>query len=144
MTNKNPPNLLQDNDDFYELVFCKFLSDTSYSVAVRAAAARLLLSCHSAWTVSDLLNLPLVSISLLPFQRHLPTNLPSQPQYPHAFDDPIIENIKKWVTENAEASSNECEWSYLGRDKPTDADMLRTYAIGLLAMALCRYLSPSH
>jgi hypothetical protein len=41
----------QDNDEFYELVFCKFLSDTSYSVAVQAAAARLLLSCHSAWTV---------------------------------------------------------------------------------------------
>ncbi|TVU16712.1 hypothetical protein EJB05_40287 [Eragrostis curvula] len=101
-------NLLRDNDEFYELVFCKFLSDTSYSVAVRAAAARLLLSCHSAWT----------------------------PQYPHVFEDPIIENIKNWVTQDAE-SSNECEWKYLGRDKPTDADMLRTYAIGLLAMALC-------
>ncbi|CAN6230149.1 unnamed protein product [Urochloa humidicola] len=101
-------NLFRDNDDFYELVFCKFLSDTSYSVAVRAAAARLLLSCHSAWT----------------------------PQYPHAFDDSIIENIKKWVTEDSEASS-ECEWKYLGGNKPTDAEMLRTYAIGLLAMALC-------
>ncbi|WVZ87815.1 hypothetical protein U9M48_034392 [Paspalum notatum var. saurae] len=101
----------QDNDDFYELVFCKFLSDTSYSVAIRAAAARLLLSCHSAWT----------------------------PQYPHAFDDSIIDNIKKWVTEDAEAS-NECEWKYLGTNKPTDAEMLTTYAIGLLAMALCRVL----
>ncbi|KAF8750614.1 hypothetical protein HU200_012319 [Digitaria exilis] len=101
-------NLLRDNDDFYELVFCKSLSDTSYSVAVRAAAARLLLSCHSAWA----------------------------PQYPHAFDDSIIENIKKWVTEDSEVSS-ECEWKYLGRNKPTDAEMLRTYAIGLLAMALC-------
>ncbi|KAL6651717.1 hypothetical protein ACP70R_010642 [Stipagrostis hirtigluma subsp. patula] len=101
-------NLLRENDDFYELVFCKFLSDTSYSVAVRAAAARLLLSCHSAWT----------------------------PQYPHAFEDSIIENIKTWVTEDAGAS-NECEWKYLGRNKPTDAEMLRTYAIGLLAMALC-------
>lgn len=101
-------NLFRDNDDFYELVFCKFLSDTSYSVAVRAAAARLLLSCHSA----------------------------STPQYPHAFEDSIIENIKKWVTEDFEASS-ECEWKYLGINKPTDAEMLRTYAIGLLAMALC-------
>ncbi|CAL5070946.1 unnamed protein product [Urochloa decumbens] len=101
-------NLFRDNDDFYELVFCKFLSDASYSAAVRAAAARLLLSCHSAWT----------------------------PQYPHAFEDSIIENIKKWVTEDSEASS-ECDWKYLGRNKPTDAEMLRTYAIGLLAMALC-------
>lgn len=101
-------NLLRDNDDFYELVFCKFLSDTSYSVAVRAAAARLLLSCHSAWT----------------------------PQYPHVFEESIVENIKKWVTEDAEAS-NEGEWKYLGGNKPTDAEMLRTHAIGLLAMALC-------
>ncbi|KAG2569982.1 hypothetical protein PVAP13_7NG416400 [Panicum virgatum] len=101
-------NLFRDNDDFYELVFCKFLSDTSYSVAVRAAAARLLLSCHSTWT----------------------------PQYPHAFEDSIIENIKKWVTEDSEVSS-ESEWKNLGRNKPTDAEMLRTYAIGLLAMALC-------
>lgn len=61
-----------------------------------------------------------------------------QPQYPHAFEDSIVENIKKWVTEDFETSS-ECEWKYLGRDKPTDAEMLRTYAIGLLAMALCRY-----
>ncbi|KAL6844287.1 hypothetical protein ACP4OV_025960 [Aristida adscensionis] len=101
-------NLLRENDEFYELVFCKFLSDTSYSVAVRAAAARLLLSCHSAWT----------------------------PQYPHAFEDSIIENIKTWVTEDA-GVSNECEWKYLGGNKPTDAEMLRTYSIGLLAMALC-------
>jgi DDB1- and CUL4-associated factor 1 len=36
-------------------------------------------------------------------------------------------------------ASNECEWKYLGKNKPTDAEMLRTYAIGLLAMALCRY-----
>ncbi|XP_006653918.1 DDB1- and CUL4-associated factor homolog 1 [Oryza brachyantha] len=102
-------NLLRENDDFYELVFCKFLSDNSYSAAVRSAAARLLLSCYSAWT----------------------------PQYPHAFEDAIIENIKKWVTEDG-GPSNECELKHLGRNnKPTDADMLRTYAIGLLAMALC-------
>ncbi|KAF0895598.1 hypothetical protein E2562_013907 [Oryza meyeriana var. granulata] len=102
-------NLLREDDDFYELVFCKFLSDNSYSAAVRSAAARLLLSCYSAWT----------------------------PQYPHAFEDAIVENIKKWVTEDGGAS-NECESKHLGRDnKPTDAGMLRTYAIGLLAMALC-------
>jgi HIV-1 Vpr-binding protein len=102
-------NLLRENDDFYELVFCKFLSDNSYSAAVRSAAARLLLSCYSAWT----------------------------PQYPHAFEDAIVENIKKWVTEDGGAS-NECESKHLGKNnKPTDADMLRTYAIGLLAMALC-------
>jgi HIV-1 Vpr-binding protein len=61
-----------------------------------------------------------------------------QPPYPHAFEETIVDNIKKWVTEDPEAS-NECEWKYLGKNKPTDAEMLRTYAIGLLAMALCRY-----
>ncbi|KAG8066834.1 hypothetical protein GUJ93_ZPchr0004g40143 [Zizania palustris] len=101
-------NLLRENDEFYELVFCKFLSDNTYSAAVRSAAARLLLSSYSAWT----------------------------PQYPHAFEDAIVENIKNWVTEDAGVSI-ECEWEHLGKnDKPTDADMLRTYAIGLLAMAL--------
>ncbi|KAG8044044.1 hypothetical protein GUJ93_ZPchr0458g22551 [Zizania palustris] len=60
-----------------------------------------------------------------------------QPQYPHAFEDATVENIKNWVTEDAGAS-NEFEWKHLGKDnKPTDADMLQTYAIGLLAMALC-------
>ncbi|KAG8044033.1 hypothetical protein GUJ93_ZPchr0458g22406 [Zizania palustris] len=101
-------NLLRENDDFYELVFCKLLSDNTYSAAVRSAAARLLLSCYSAW----------------------------MPQYPHAFEDATVENIKNWVTEDAGAS-NEFEWKHLGKDnKPTDADMLQTYAIGLLAMAL--------
>jgi DDB1- and CUL4-associated factor 1 len=119
-------------------VFCKFLSDTTYSVAVRAAAARLLLSCHSAWTVSFSSSLA-IPLSVFCFQCCLLTTLLigvcfPQPQYPHAFDDPIVENIKNWVTEDAGAR-------YLGRDKPTDADMLRTYAIGLLAMALCRYFS---
>lgn len=129
-------------------MFCKFLSDTSYSVAVRAAAARLLLSCHSAWTVS-LSSMHLCRLLFLlsalnlfhPFQTVLSFSfcLPFlQPPYPHAFEETIVDNIKKWVTEDPEAS-NECEWKYLGKNKPTDAEMLRTYAIGLLAMALCRY-----
>lgn len=118
-------------------------------MAVRAAAARLLLSCHSASTVSFSLCICLVarafcclpSASSLVFRTVLTSSFFAsfpQPQYPHAFEDSIIENIKKWVTEDFEASS-ECEWKYLGINKPTDAEMLRTYAIGLLAMALCRY-----
>jgi hypothetical protein len=42
------------------------------------------------------------------------------------------------VAQDADAFM-ECEWRCLGRDKPTDAEMLTTYATGLLAMALCRY-----
>uniref|UniRef100_A0ACD5V8R1 Uncharacterized protein n=1 Tax=Avena sativa TaxID=4498 RepID=A0ACD5V8R1_AVESA len=98
-------NLMRENDDFYELVFCKFLSDTSYSVAVRCASARLLLSIHNAWT----------------------------PQFPHAFEDATIANLKNWIREDGEA----CDWKHLeSGKKPTDTEMLRTYAIGLLSMAL--------
>jgi HIV-1 Vpr-binding protein len=124
-------------------VFCKFLSDNSYSAAVRSAAARLLLSCYSAWTVS--FSLSVNTLSSLHFFSSPTRTIPTfhfsfwslQPQYPHAFEDAIVENIKKWVTEDGGAS-NECESKHLGKNnKPTDADMLRTYAIGLLAMALC-------
>lgn len=75
--------------------------------------------------------------TVLNFSLRLPFPFP-QPPYPHVFEDSIIDNIKKWVMKDPEAS-NECEWKYLGKNKPTDAEMLRTYAIGLLAMALCRY-----
>lgn len=124
-------------------MFCKFLSDNSYSAAVRSAAARLLLSCYSAWTVS--FSLSVNTLSSLHFLSSPTRTIPTfhfsfwslQPQYPHAFEDAIVENIKKWVTEDGGAS-NECESKHLGKNnKPTDADMLRTYAIGLLAMALC-------
>ncbi|CAM0901461.1 unnamed protein product [Alopecurus aequalis] len=98
-------NLIRENDDFYELVFCKFLSDTSYSEAVRCASARLLLSIHNAWAS----------------------------QFPHAFEDATIANLKKWIREDAEA----CDWKHFGSgEKPTDTEMLRTYAVGLLSMAL--------
>ncbi|KAM0874843.1 hypothetical protein ACQ4PT_037177 [Festuca glaucescens] len=98
-------NLIRENDGFYDLVFCKFLSDTSYSVAVRCASARLLLSIHNAWV----------------------------PQFPHAFEDATIANLKNWIREDGEA----CDWKHLeSGKKPTDTEMLRTYAIGLLSMAL--------
>lgn len=42
---------LQDNDEFFELISSKFLTERRYSVSVKAAAARLLFSCSLTWMV---------------------------------------------------------------------------------------------
>ncbi|KAM3391790.1 hypothetical protein ACQJBY_013100 [Aegilops geniculata] len=101
-------SLIRENDDFYDLVFSKFLSDTSYPLPVRCASARLLLSIQDAFS----------------------------PQFSHPFEDATLENIKSWIKEDGEAS-DVCDWKHLGSGKkPTDTEMMRTYAIGLLSMAL--------
>jgi HIV-1 Vpr-binding protein len=65
--------------------------------------------------------------------------LSPQPQFPHAFEDATIENLKKWIREDAQA----CDWKHFGNgENPTDTEMLRTYAVGLLSMSLHRYLIP--
>lgn len=46
--------ILQENDDFFELISSKFLSDNRYSTSIRAASARLLLSCSATLMVSFL------------------------------------------------------------------------------------------
>ncbi|XP_008783406.2 DDB1- and CUL4-associated factor homolog 1-like [Phoenix dactylifera] len=100
-------NLVRENDEFYEAISSKFLSESTYSVTVRSAAARILLSCSLAW------------------------------MYPHVFDDAVLDNIKSWVMEDPLISGDEYNWKQeLGSNKPTDSEMLRTYATGLLAISL--------
>ncbi|XP_068659133.1 DDB1- and CUL4-associated factor homolog 1-like [Aristolochia californica] len=101
-------NLVRENDDFFELISSKFLSDSRYSTSVHASAARLLLSCSATW------------------------------MFPHAFEDGVLENIKHWVMNDVvRISGAETNWKLeMGRNKPTDAEMLRTYATGLLSIAL--------
>lgn len=41
----------QENDEFFELISSKFLSETRYSTSIRAAAGRLLLCCSLTWIV---------------------------------------------------------------------------------------------
>ncbi|XP_010526286.1 PREDICTED: DDB1- and CUL4-associated factor homolog 1-like [Tarenaya hassleriana] len=60
-------NLIRDNDDFFELISSTFLSENTYSTAVHAASARLLLNCSLTW------------------------------MYPHVFDETVSENFKGWV-----------------------------------------------
>lgn len=54
------------------------------------------------------------------------------------FDDAVLDNIKKWVMDDVATSggANESNWKHLGKNKPTDAELLRTYSVGLLAIAL--------
>ncbi|XP_038972991.1 DDB1- and CUL4-associated factor homolog 1-like [Phoenix dactylifera] len=100
-------NLVRENDEFYEAISSKFLSESRYSVTVRAASARILLSCSLVW------------------------------MYPHVFDDAVLDNVKTWVMEDPVVSGDECNWKKeLGSNKPTDSEMLRAYATGLLAMSL--------
>ncbi|XP_020105156.1 DDB1- and CUL4-associated factor homolog 1 isoform X2 [Ananas comosus] len=56
--------------------------------------------------------------------------------YPLVLEDAVLDNIKTWVTEDSVVSGDECNWKYLGRNKPSDSEMLRTYATGLLAIVL--------
>ncbi|XP_010246916.1 PREDICTED: DDB1- and CUL4-associated factor homolog 1 [Nelumbo nucifera] len=101
-------NLVRENDDFFELISSKFLTENRYSTSVRAAAARLVLSCSITW------------------------------MYPHVFEDSVLENIKHWIMDDmGRVSADECNGKHgLGRNTPTDFEMLRTYATGLLALSL--------
>ncbi|XP_022926232.1 DDB1- and CUL4-associated factor homolog 1-like isoform X2 [Cucurbita moschata] len=101
-------NVVRENDEFLELISSKFLSDTRYSTSIQAAATRLLLCCSLAWT------------------------------YPHVFEDDVLENIKKWVMEEAgRISTEDLNWkNELGGRDVSDSEMLRTYSTGLLAICL--------
>ncbi|XP_010436315.1 PREDICTED: DDB1- and CUL4-associated factor homolog 1-like [Camelina sativa] len=64
-------NLIRENDEFFELISSTFLSENTYSTAVKAASARLLMNCSLTW------------------------------MYPHVFDDAVTNNFKNWVMEEA-------------------------------------------
>ncbi|XP_024004362.1 DDB1- and CUL4-associated factor homolog 1 isoform X1 [Eutrema salsugineum] len=64
-------NLIRENDEFFELISSTFLSENTYSTAVKAASARLLMNCSLTW------------------------------MYPHVFDDAVTDNFKNWVLEEA-------------------------------------------
>ncbi|KFK29704.1 hypothetical protein AALP_AA7G168200 [Arabis alpina] len=64
-------NLIRENDEFFELISSTYLSENSYSTAVKAASARLLMNCSLTW------------------------------MYPHVFDDAVTDNFKKWVMEES-------------------------------------------
>ncbi|KAJ0247438.1 DDB1- and CUL4-associated factor 1 [Hirschfeldia incana] len=63
--------LIKENDEFFELISSTFLSENTYSTAVKAASARLLMNWLLTWT------------------------------HPYVFDDAVTENFKNWVLEEA-------------------------------------------
>ncbi|MED6201184.1 hypothetical protein PIB30_092395 [Stylosanthes scabra] len=101
-------SLIRENDEFFELISSKFLAETSYSTAVQAATARLLLCCSLTWI------------------------------YPHVFDEPVMDCIKEWVLDdNGRLSAEEQHLKHnSGRRDASDSEMLKTYSTGLLAVCL--------
>ena len=63
-------------------------------------------------------------------------------QYPHVFEEPVLENIKGWVMEGTTRPSTEDHKGKNGSDvkESTNAEMLKTYSTGLLAVCLAGYV----
>ncbi|XP_071741700.1 DDB1- and CUL4-associated factor homolog 1 [Rutidosis leptorrhynchoides] len=101
-------NLIRDNDEFFELISVKFLSETQYSVAVQAASLRLLFSCSLTW------------------------------MYPHVFEETVLDKIKGWVMDGSIRPSTEGNKGKNGSGlrQASDSEMLKTYSTGLLAVCL--------
>ncbi|KAK3210536.1 hypothetical protein Dsin_015242 [Dipteronia sinensis] len=101
-------NLVRENDDFFELISSKFLSESRYSTSIQSASARLLLGCSLTWI------------------------------YPHVFEDPVMDNIKTWVMDETVRFPGEGRNSKhdLGQKEASHAEMLKTYSTGLLALCL--------
>ncbi|XP_061347749.1 DDB1- and CUL4-associated factor homolog 1 isoform X2 [Gastrolobium bilobum] len=101
-------SIIRENDEFFELISSKFLSETRYTTSIRAAAVRLLLICSLTWI------------------------------YPHVFEESVLDNIKHWVIdENSSLSAEEQILKRNpGRRDASDSEMLKTYSTGLLAVCL--------
>ncbi|KAG8375300.1 hypothetical protein BUALT_Bualt10G0086000 [Buddleja alternifolia] len=101
-------NLIRENDEFFDLISTKFLTESRYSVSVRAATTRLLFSCSLTWT------------------------------YPHIFEDEVLDNLRGWVMDELPRSSgDDRNWKHeSGKRKASDSEMLRTYSTALLAVCL--------
>ncbi|KNA05955.1 hypothetical protein SOVF_185550 [Spinacia oleracea] len=102
-------NIVRENDEFFELISSKYLSESRYSTSIQAASARVLLSCSVTW------------------------------MYPHVFEDAVTENIKNWVLDDSARDScgDGGLWKQqFGEKKCSDFDMRKTYSTGLLALGL--------
>lgn len=103
-------NLARDDDDFFELVSIRLLVEPNHPTSLRAAAARLTLACSSVWL------------------------------FPFILDDSVLEKLIEWTKEESPEDEERfltrpgAKW---GRDaEKRDKELLRTYATGLLAVAL--------
>lgn len=62
-------------------------------------------------------------------------------QYPHDIEGVVLENIKRWAMEDMiKSSGEECHSKVeAAGQEASDAEMLKTYATGLLPLALNGY-----
>lgn len=63
-------------------------------------------------------------------------------QYPHVFEETVLDKIKGWVMDGSIRSSTE---DHKGKNGPglrqsSDSEMLKTYSTGLLAVCLAGYV----
>lgn len=59
-------------------------------------------------------------------------------QYPHIFEEAVLENIKNWVIDDTvrfHSEHHNCK-----SKKASDYEMLKSYSTGLLAVGLARYV----
>jgi len=67
-------------------------------------------------------------------------------QYPHVFEEPVLENLNNWATEDSTRSA--AEEQNLKRDQvgkeASDSEMLKAYSTGLLAVCLVGYAMLLH
>lgn len=57
-------------------------------------------------------------------------------QYPYVFDDAVMDKFKNWVLDESVKFPGE----HSGSKEASDAEMLKTYSTGLLAISLTRYI----
>ncbi|GAB2276066.1 hypothetical protein Dimus_010807 [Dionaea muscipula] len=103
-------NLVRENDDFFELISSKFLTDTRYSISIQAASARVLMCCSPTWA------------------------------FPHVFEENVLERLTEWVMEDTAGLPGEVSVLNRepgGKENScSDFEMRRTYSTGLLAVGL--------
>lgn len=63
-------------------------------------------------------------------------------QYPHVFEEPVVDNVKSWVIDDNMRPSGEdrsCKHD-LGKKGASASEMLKAYSTGLLALCLAGYV----
>lgn len=63
-------------------------------------------------------------------------------QYPHVFEEPVVDNVKNWAMDESARFSGEDRHSKhdMSKKEASDSEMLKTYGTGLLAVCLAGYV----
>lgn len=61
-------------------------------------------------------------------------------QYPHVFEETVLDNLKGWVMDGTLRSEDPKGKNGSGVREASDSEMLKTYSTGLLAVCLAGYV----